>query len=333
MPKLIEIKNNKNRLLRLQYDLGNLCNYTCWYCFPGSNDGDVPFPNIEVVKYNLVKLINHYTDSNLVDEVQLNFMGGEPTLWKHLGELVEYVSKNAKCSISMQTNGSRTLRWWKEFGKYFDHVSISVHHEKANTAHIIQVADILIDQKVSILTSVLMDHTAWDKCKTLVDELVESKMKFMILAKPIHINGVVTYTDEQREYLKKSVKRRPSLRILLRHINLYSRIPSIKAIFDNKSVVKVTSDHYFILNLLNRFTGWDCTLGINFLYISRNGLLTGTCGQKLYKLDYFYNINDVDFIEKFNPILQNVTCEQKMCLCAGETLIPKRIIKIEKYEN
>jgi hypothetical protein len=108
----------------------------------------------------------------------------------------------------------------------------------------------------------------------------------------------------------------------------YSKIPVIKAIFADGNKVRVKADHYFIMNMLNRFKGWSCSIGINFLMISKEGEIRGTCRQHIYGLDFYYNINDVDFIKKFNPTLQYVTCEQQMCLCAGETLINKKVIPI-----
>ena len=330
MKQLIEITNNQPKELRLQYELGNLCNYACWYCFPGSNEGDKLFPDIEIVKYNLVKLINHYFESKKIDYIQLNFLGGEPTLWRDLGELVEYVSKNVNgfVTFSMQTNGSRTIRWWEQYGKYFDHVSISIHHERVDIDHVKTVANTLVKQGVSVLTAVLMDHTAWDKCVAMVNSLVKSKIKFMVMANPIQVNGITNYTKEQETYLEKSVKRRPSIFTVIRHLNKYSKIPVVKAIYDNGEKIRVRSNHYFLLNKLNRFTGWSCSVGINFLNIGHDGRISGACRQKVYGLNYYYNINDIDFIEKFNPTIQYVTCQQAECLCSGESIIHKKIIPI-----
>lgn len=326
MKQLVEITHNKLKLLRIQYTLSDICNYKCWYCFPGCNDGSTRWPNVDVVKVNLTKLINYYLESKIVDKVQLNLLGGEPTLWPDLGELIEYISINTKCTISVQTNASRTLRWWEKYGQYFDHVGMSIHHEKVNVDHISNVASILVSKKVSVLAVVLMDHTVWDKCIGLVDELKKTETKFMILAKPIHINGVTSYTDEQKKYLNKSLKRIPSLKLLWQNRILYKEIMRYNAIFDDGSKVKVDSEHYFILNNLNKFKGWECNLGINFLAISKKGEVTGTCFQHLYGKKDFYNINDNDFVEKFNPVIKPVICEKSLCLCAGETSLPKRMI-------
>jgi MoaA/NifB/PqqE/SkfB family radical SAM enzyme len=326
MKQLVEITSNKSKLLRLQYDLGNMCNYKCWYCFPNANTGTVSFPDVDIVKVNIVKLINYYLESKIVDEVELTLMGGEPTLWPKLGKFVEYISQNTKCTISMLTNGSRTLRWWNQFGHYFNKVSISVHHERADIAHIDTIAGVLIEKKVSVIAMVLMDHTAWDKCKDLVNQLIKTKNKFMILAKPININGKTFYNDEQKKFLKESRKRLPSLKIILQSLTKFSKIPIIKANFNNKEKVKITADSYFIINNLNNFKDWKCSLGINFIYIHRNGIISGTCLQKLYGLDYYYNINDTDFVEKFNPIITTVVCEQQSCFCSSETILAKKKI-------
>jgi len=157
-------------------------------------------------------------------------------------------------------------------------------------------------------------------------------MRFMVLANPIFVNGITSYNKEQEKYLEKSVKRRPSIWTLLRHLNKYSKIPVVNAIFDNGEKVRVRSNHYFLLNKLNRFAGWDCSVGVNFLNIGHDGRISGSCRQKVYGLDYYYNINDTDFIKKFNPTIQNVICQQAECLCSGEAVIYKKIIPI-KHTN
>jgi sulfatase maturation enzyme AslB (radical SAM superfamily) len=327
--QLVEIKNNSPKTLRLQYELSNVCNYKCWYCFPGSNEGTVGWPDVDVVKNNLVTIIEFYFN-NGIDEIQLNLLGGEPTLWKDLGELVKHVCeksnydrKKKKLLIIVKTNASRTLRWWKEYGHYFDHVGISIHHETVNLDHIVDVVEILLEKKVSVLTAVLMDHTAWDKCKSMVDYLVATKTKFMVLAGPIHINGETTYTEDQLKYLRVSRKRHSSFVTVIRHFNKFFTFKKHIAIFDDGSKETIKADHYFILNKINNFFGWQCTLGTNFLYITREGSITGTCRAKLYGMDDYFNINDPDLKNKFHPTLQTVTCHRLDCLCGAEAMLSK----------
>jgi organic radical activating enzyme len=322
MKRIVEIKNTQSRIVRINYDLGNVCNYSCWYCFPGSHEGDVPWPNADVVKRNLVKIVNHYKLH--ADEVQVAFLGGEPTLWKELGDVVEYVAKNSECKIYIITNGSRTLRWWNEYGGYFDNVSISVHHQRVDVDHIIKLANLLETKNTTYFADVLMDHTAWYKCVDIVNQLSSAKNKFAVFAKPIQLNGVTMYNDAQREYLSKSLKQYPSIKFILRNFRKLLRVANTKitAIFDDGSKETTRNENYFNIHMLNKFKGWNCNIGVDLVFINRQGKLTGACNQRLFDLDFEYNINDADF--SFSPKIKPAVCEQEFCMCPGEAALAKR---------
>ena len=181
--KIIKIQDNHPRLLKIYYDLSNLCNYSCWYCFPDSHAGTSPWPDAEIIKHNLVHLVKHYRENSNINDVEIHFLGGEPTLWKHLGSVVQFIKSQVECRICILTNASRTLRWWEEYADYFDHVGISVHHERADIDHIIAVSNILYSKKISFYTAVLMDERNWDKCANLIDQLSKTKKKWTVLAK------------------------------------------------------------------------------------------------------------------------------------------------------
>jgi hypothetical protein len=169
-----------------------------------------------------------------------------------------------------------------------------------------------------------MDHKNWDKCLNLVEQLSNTKKKWTVLAKPIHLEGVNYYNEEQIEYLKHQVKRNPSFISLMRNY----KIPrlSYKVTKENGEVITTKTPTYFSMNMLNRYEGWNCNLGVNFLFINRTGIISGSCRQKLYGLDYYFNLNDADFVEKFNPAITSVICEQKICMCSGEAALTKRKI-------
>lgn len=331
MNKLIKIETNKNKTLRIMYDLGNVCNYKCYYCFPGSNEGTTGWPEVAVVKENIVKVIQFYFNNGTTD-INLNLLGGEPSLWKDLGEFIRYIKLNIKTRwyqklrISMQTNGSRTLRWWNEFGEYFDHVSISAHNERAEAEHISKVGQLLIDKGVFCFVSVLMDHKNWDRSKKLVDTILETKTNFMIEVKPIHLGGVYQYSQEQKAYLEKSIKRKFALKHTLQHIKTVSSIPTFKGTFSDGHVTITKNANDFTIDGHPNFKGWECSLGQTWIYISREGNLSGTCKNKIYGLDYYYNINNADFISQFNPTIEPVICQQDKCLCSGEVVLPKKKI-------
>jgi MoaA/NifB/PqqE/SkfB family radical SAM enzyme len=319
--KIIKIQDNKPKVLKICYDLSNICNYNCWYCFPESNAGTDPWPDADIIKHNLVHLIKYYKENSIINDVEISFLGGEPTLWKHLGSVVKFIKSQIKCRISILTNASRTLRWWEEYAKYFDHIGISVHHERANINHIIDVSNILYSKQISFYTGVLMDYKNWDKCVEIVNQLSASKKKWPVLVKSIHINGVSYHDEEQLKYLKDQVKRKPSLISFIRHYKTPRRKYTITK--ENGETFTTSNSNYFSMNILNHYEGWSCNLGINSLFIDRKGILTGTCKQKLYGLNFYFNLNDNDFIEKFHPQITGVVCEQKICMCPGEASLTK----------
>jgi MoaA/NifB/PqqE/SkfB family radical SAM enzyme len=322
--KIIKIQDNKPKLLKIYYDLSNVCNYSCWYCFPDSHAGTEPWPDAELVKHNLVHLIKHYQENSDINDIEVNFLGGEPTLWKHLGSVAKFIKSQVKCRICILTNASRTLRWWEEYAEYFDHIGISVHHETADINHIIDVSNILYRKRISFYTGVLMDFKNWDKCVKIVDQLAQTKKKWTVIAKPIHINGVSNYNTEQLAYLKDQVKRNPSLISFIQNYKIPRK--KYKVTKENGETFTTKNPNYFSMNMLNHYEGWYCNVGVNYLYIDRTGVISGTCKQKLYGLDFYYNLYDENFLEKYNPNITGVICEQKICMCGGEASLTKNKI-------
>jgi uncharacterized radical SAM superfamily Fe-S cluster-containing enzyme len=71
MKQLIDIKNSGSKTLKIQYELSNICNYKCWYCFPGSNEGTHRWPDLEPLMSNLSFLLDHYKNSAKKKRFQL----------------------------------------------------------------------------------------------------------------------------------------------------------------------------------------------------------------------------------------------------------------------
>jgi organic radical activating enzyme len=319
--EIIEVKATHKDVLRIYCDFSNVCNYKCWYCFPDSNTGTHPWPNDDVIKENIVSLVNFYNNSGIINRVELHLLGGEPTLWKDLGKFVKYVTENCKCAIKILTNGSRTLRWWKEYSDYFEAIHITVHHERVDLEHIENLSKLLLEKDSLFELKVLMDFKNWDKCVSIVDRLSNFEEDILLRIEPIHINGESFYTDEQKTYFEESIRKKPSPKMIERWMQQPMRKYSV--ITSDRQEHEVNSDGWFSLNNLNHFEGWKCNLGINYLYISRDGVISGTCKQKLFEIDGYYNIKDPDFKNKFLPELKPVICQQTVCMCAGEASLPK----------
>ncbi len=313
------IEGRKSNVLTIEYMLGNLCNYRCSYCFPGSHEGDHPWPDTDLVIENISHLFDTYKRIGK-DKFELYLIGGEPTLWKDLVRLCEYLKKKYDVVIRLSTNGYRKVEWWNDHGHLFDAVEISVHHEFADCDHIINVCDALYNNKINLVANVLMDPNHFDKCRTILEKLKHSKRRWPIVAKWVHLtNGTVTYTDKQKKYLTKPLKRFPNL---FWWFGLSYKDRYVTWVVEN-GIKKRVPDNYFIVNGKNKFQGWLCNLGLDHLNIHKAGRISGNCGQLLFDQNNFYNFYDLDFKNKFKPKIAPTICEQKSCDCGFETNISK----------
>jgi MoaA/NifB/PqqE/SkfB family radical SAM enzyme len=315
------INNQSSEMLRIEYMPGNLCNHRCNYCFPGSNEGDMPWPDVETVKQNLGHLLSKYRSQGK-PKSNIFFVGGEPTLWKDLDNLCQYLKDNFDVVIEMSSNGTRKLDWWERNAKNFDHVGISVHREFANLDHLKEVCDMLYEKGVCINADVLVDPAAYDQCIEIVEYLKTSKYQWPIVAKVVHFDGEHRYTEEQLKYFDNSVKRFPSVSW---YESTRRKPPTeIKIVKDSDEVITVNSDSWITRNKLNYFKGWECNLGVDIIKIFPDGRITGNCQQHLYGNNFDFNLYQSDFLEVFDPIIKPVICSKLICGCNEEIRCDKR---------
>lgn len=329
MKTITEIKQDwpRDRLL-IQYAIHNVCNYKCWYCFPGSNTGDMRWPDLDLITSNFLYLIEYYKIHLGKTKFQLNLLGGEPTLWPKLSEFIKNIKDalGEDISIMITTNGSRTISWWESNGHYYDHVLISCHPDYVDPAHVIKVADRLYEKNVHTDVTVLMDPTKWNIALDIIKQLKSSRRRWPIIASQV-IHETINYTKEQKKVLTKYLKRFPNP-FWFRRVNKEHKYKT-SIVYSDGTKQKI-SKTYLLINDLNHFQGWDCDIGIDAIAIHFNGKLSGTCAVNLYNLPFTYNLYDVDFQSKFNPVLTSTTCTMMNCDCQPEINISKRIIDSSK---
>lgn len=318
---IYKIENDlPKNLLKVELMLGNLCNYKCHYCFPGSNTGDMPWPDNDILKSNIKHLLDYYVSKGK-DTFNFYLIGGETTLWKDLENFCQFLKDNFNVTIEISTNATRKINWWERNANNFDQVGISVHHEQVDISHIIEVADLLYSKNVSLCVDVLMDPFYFDKCKNNVEMLTQSKYQWPILAKIVHFDGKHLYTPSQLEYFSDQIKRYPD-------IEWYHKTTKRDRIFtkiyyvDGKIEI-AKDDSFLIKNNLNKFTGWTCNLGIDIIKIFSDGRITGNCQQKLFGLNFYHNLYDKNFIKNFDPDFVPVKCAINVCPCSKETITYK----------
>ena len=97
----------------VNYHITNRCNYHCTYCF-GKFNGQKD-PTLDDAKKIVDNIALYFTQNNITDG-RINFAGGEPTLYEHLDELIDYTS-SLGIRVSIVTNGSlltpERIRSWQ----------------------------------------------------------------------------------------------------------------------------------------------------------------------------------------------------------------------------
>lgn len=322
--KPIAIQSNQPKnFVKIGYSPTDVCNYKCRYCFPGSNDGLYRWPsNYKLIVDNFKHLFDFYK-KNGKDRIELQILGGEPTLWPELSNFIDELKSTHDFVATIQSNGSRTLRWWEENGSAFNRVNLTAHYKEIDLKHFTEVADTLYDIGVYVDVSVCMDPLAWEQCLNMISYFKNnSKRKWYIGTQKIEeVGGVNLYTDEQLEYLSNSIKRYPAIFYAFAMRKNFN-INRSKIIFDDKST-KTVKHNQVQINNWNNFYGWDCNVGIDMLYINPIGQMSGSCGHSIYGMDTKFNIYDQDFVETFNPELKTTKCKYLGCYCTPETLMTK----------
>lgn len=308
--EIIEFKNLSTNAT-IDWVLGNYCNYKCSYCFPHCNTGTVRLPKINgLVKNNIRHIVDQLKLSGM-DSVVFNLAGGEPTLYHDFDNLANFLHSLGQ--ISIVTNGSRTLRWWKEHVHLLDKVTISYHSEFTDIDKLIEILDFL-DEKVNLSVHVMINPVLlFEKCIN-VHNLLQEKYKehnFFIVPKLLRdVNNKMSslYTEEQLKTLS-NLDLSSGKKVVFK--NLVKRRTEAK--LEDGSIENVIP--LMIKNLHGSWKGYRCSAHHEFLQINMNGSLGRlSCGQHYAR---WTNIFHDDFIGKFVLPRNQLICERDNCGCMG----------------
>jgi organic radical activating enzyme len=207
-----------------------------------------------------------------------NLLGGEPTLWKHFGELCGYIKEHDQNSvIQVLTNGSRTLRWWEKFATVMDKVVISHHSHTATPEHTVSVIE-RCQPYNSVSVQLLMDYHNFDNCLEHFYYILDRSPGISITVKKAETElgsgQWQPYTVKQLAALDQAHQ---ESKINNKKDSKIERLPQYKKKFDRVLYGSdgeqewVTSNKDLILSKSNFFKGWKCNIGIDMLSVKSNG--------------------------------------------------------------
>ena len=327
--------------LYIEMLVGSTCNYKCSYCFPDSNDGAYRWPTdeqSEIFKNNLSYMFDQYL-SNGKEEIHLQFSGGEPTLWPKLGEVSDFFKKKYNVRIVVITNGSRSLRYWKQNSKFFDCINFSIHNEECDPNHLIEIMDwIYLNTDTAIVGLAQMDPKNWEKCKDIVDKMSSHPTPWLLNVRPIvDDKTIINYNNEQLKFLEKKVKKLPPNEYkekMAKSGKVRLKESKIFAIFKD-GIRKEVSSLEFYENNWNKFTGWSCNLGVDRFIIGANGRITGSCNApNVFNFKKQLNVFDPELPNFFSvDHIKPIICKQQRCTCSSEIEVTKHRLERDKTDE
>lgn len=304
----------------VNWNLGNMCNFSCSYCPSILNDGSFGWNEFHVVQRFIDSVIEHYHHKRIYFE----FTGGEVTLWKDFIKCAEYI-KSRGHDIGFISNGSRTLRWWEKNKTLFDHVCLSFHPEEGNADHFIDVVKIM-SQHCRTHVNVMMhyDEEIWPRCVDVAERVIKNK-NISIALQPLIIDfgeelysyslEQTLYIDQQWTNLGKKIEYDKEWKIYRGSMDMWDEVNGIK---------QNSSAHRFINDKTNNWKDWYCWAGIEQIVVDFDGsVMRGWCRVG----GAFGNMHTPEEIQwPKRPVL----CNKEMCHCNFDIMC-KKILPPENY--
>jgi organic radical activating enzyme len=306
----------------IEWKIHNVCNHNCSFCGTQHKDGSQRWFSLEKYKEYTDKLIAACGDMPF----WIQITGGEPTLYPDLIPLLAYM-KSKGAMISMISNGSRTIRWWKELQelKIIDYLFLTYHSEQTNDYHhITEVVNLFHNETTEVICLLTHVYDTLDKAFEAQEYLIENTGVIITLKAMMIGNQDIysKYTTEQITKLKSE-----------NWLPGKNRDTKVKSLIDPKykinHTLKITDNNGLSFNIdpqllmkqqQNKFLGWDCNIGSFTMRIDHDVIYRGVCEEGEKRSIY----EDISFIDNYIP------CKRDQCFC-GTDMIATKILPENNY--
>jgi organic radical activating enzyme len=314
--RLIAIES-KAPYLAVTWQVNNFCNFKCSYCNPGNynganrNDG-----NLDIYLKNLKIIINKYTDLGYKD-FKFFFSGGEPSVWENLIPICDWLKTEVpNVHLAINTNLSRSVKWWETNYNLFDDVVASFHIEFANKERYKEVSYFLCDKINYLSNKMLMHEERFWEVVEFGNSIKESQPNYFLEWTPlfdeISINaGPWKYADPEKTQWINEHNIEQKVTIPVPHKG--NNCVSFSVWEDGTKNHTISND--IIVKGLNFFTGWSCNIGDSIFINPKGDVSLASCGQG-ERLGHI-----LDDISSVGP--KTITCGKYHCACGTDIIIPK----------
>lgn len=302
MHKVVGIWNHQDSV-KIEWNLGKRCNYSCSYCPSIIHDNTSPHTDIELLKSTVDKLLT------INKPLRISFTGGEPTVHPKFEELVNYCNDKGVKFISVTTNATRKFNYYKQLKA--NQLVFSLHFEyewERCLETIINTVASEVDKHdyhKSCLVHIMAHHSYMDQVKETA-----SRLSFYRI--PYAIRRVRWSENEDHDIFDDLRYDQKDLDWILENNSTVT--PNVIIDGDKKyhasDVIKLH---------LNKYKGWTCNAGIESLMINWDGdVHRATCrvGGSLGNI----------YTDSFTLPVQPVTCDRNFCTCAADIPLTKQML-------
>jgi len=289
--------------------LHDRCTYDCSYCPPANKSGSDSWLNLETLDVFCDSLEAHVRSIDPEFRIKVLFTGGEPTVWKDFGELVSRLSARG-WYLQVNSNGSRSERWWEEYAGKFGQIILSYHTEGVDDDEFIRKLKICEAHSCTSVNLMLNPNPVYFEKALAASNRIKNETECVSVThyKIQHTFGlqeinVPFYSTKQKEIIETLVDSYPPRRgrYLLINDNYYTE-------WSDGSVEKLDA-----VGLLNtgrvNFKDWKCYAGTESVFIDAKGdILRGACraGNKL---------GNISKPEEIQWTSEPVVCPYTWCGC------------------
>ena len=299
MPNLVSVRGPHARgpmdNIRVQWNMGNSCNYECEYCPSILHDGSKPWLPLESYLTTIERLSQHY--NNLGKRVDFELIGGEVTVIPGFEDIIRKISEYDTHNVVF-TNGSRTVKWWRKAKEYMDTVILTYHPLTQDKQHLIDVIN-EIKEDINIEINIAGIGGQVEELGELVEELrslfkdckYNNYNNVSICVKTMYkkLLGARSKQETYWEYSNKelAILQRPGIKpqeSVHNHENKpQENVPDPTAwmteFLYEDGTVKYVQNHQIINEGLNQFKGMKCHIGYESINIDATGeIYSSWCG-------------------------------------------------------
>jgi organic radical activating enzyme len=307
--------------LAITWQVNNFCNFKCSYCNEGNYNGTHPNledPTLYIEK--LTEIVDTYRYGGY-ENFKFFFSGGEPTAWKNLIPICKWIrSYVPTATIAVNTNLSRSLKWWQENFSLFDDVVASFHVEFAKKENYANTSVFLCDKVNYLCNKMLMHEEKFWEVVDFGNYLKTIMPNYFIEWTPLFDQMTVNaspwkYKDAEKQEFFKTHS-------IDTHISIPKPSKENKCVSWNHyadSTYEPTNSNNIIVNGQNFFKGWQCNVGDAIFIGPLGDLNMASCGQ-VGTVGHI--LQDVS---RIGP--KKVICNKHHCHCGTDIIIPKKQIR------